>query len=84
MNCPESKNVIFINWKLSYFRYRNKRRKNCCDDEVDPEEPTEKNEVGCNSGTEMRFYFHDTDLPRYEPRLQIDQLTSEILPFLNR
>lgn len=32
----------------------------------------------------MGFYFHDTDLPRYEPLLQIDQFTSEILPLLNK
>lgn len=80
----EGEKFDFYWLELSYFRYRDERRKGHRDDEIDPEEPTEKNEVGRNGGTKMRFYFHDTDLPRYEPRLQIDQLASKILPLLDR
>jgi len=71
-----------IGIKAPYFGYNHKRHEGCRDDQVDPEKPTEEDEVRGHRGSEVGLYLHDANLPWYEPGLQIDQLSPEILPFL--
>ncbi|CAB0039481.1 unnamed protein product [Trichogramma brassicae] len=52
------------------------------DDQVDAEEPAQKNEVGGHGRAELRLDLLDASLPRHEDRFRVYHLAFQVLPIL--
>lgn len=74
--------LVYSGILFSNLRHDDEDEQNEPDDEVDPEQPTQKCEVGGYHGTEMRFYLLNTQFPWDQQVRCIRRFTLQLLPFL--